>query len=166
MVAFVLQSWLLVAQPNLTTNPGFETGNTMGWFAFGSPTISAETSQVHSGTYAAQVSNRTQTFMGIAQSFLGDLQAGQTYDVSAWVRLVGGGNQTMQLTVQKTDGGVTSFAAIASGSVSSSGWTQLSGQYTYNPSGTVSVLTLYAEMPSNSTNSYYGISAKVLKPDF
>ena len=39
---------------NLVTNPGFETGNTTGWFAFGSPTLSVETSQVHSGTYAAR----------------------------------------------------------------------------------------------------------------
>ncbi len=140
---------------NLVTNPGFETGDTTGWFAFGSPTISVETSQVHSGTYAAQVSNRTQTYMGIAQSFQGVLQAGQTYDVSAWVRLVSGGNQTMQLTMQKTDGSGTSYAAIASGSVSSSGWTQLSGQYTYNPSGTVSALNWYAEVTSSSNTSYY-----------
>ncbi len=78
----------------------------------------------------------------------GVLQPGQAYNVSAWVRLVNGGNQTMQLTMQKTDGGVTTFAAIASGSVSSNSWTQLAGQYTYNPTGTVSVLTFYAEMPS------------------
>src|ERR1035438_8688220 len=143
------------AAQNLVTNPGFETGDTTGWFAFGSPTIAAETSQVHLGTYAAQVSNRTQTYMGIAQSFVGVLQAGQTYNVSAWVRLVGGGNQTMQLTMQKTDGSGTSYAAIASGSVSSIGWTQLSGQYTYNPSGTASALTLYAEMPGSATSSYY-----------
>jgi glucuronoarabinoxylan endo-1,4-beta-xylanase len=154
VIGFVLQAGMAAAQ-NLVTNPGFETGNTSGWFAFGSPTISVETSQVHSGTYAAQVTNRTATYMGIAQSFVGVLQAGQTYDVSAWVRLAAGGNQTMQLTMQKTDGGVTSYATIASGSVSSSGWTQLSGQYMYNPSGTVSALNFYVEVPSSATNAYY-----------
>jgi glucuronoarabinoxylan endo-1,4-beta-xylanase len=154
VIGFVLQAGMAAAQ-NLVTNPGFETGNTTGWFAFGTPTISVETSQVHSGTYAAQVSGRTATYMGIAQSFQGVLQAGQTYNVSAWVMLVSGGNQTMQLTMQKTDGSGMSYAAIASGSVSSSGWTQLSGQYTYNPSGTVSALNLYAEVPSSSTASYY-----------
>ncbi len=139
---------------NLVTNAGFETGDTTGWFAFGSCTLSVETSQVHSGTYAAQVTGRTATYMGIAQSFVGVLQAGQTYDVSAWVRLVSGGNQTMQLTMQKTDGSGTSYAAMASGTVSSSGWTQLSGQYPYNPSGTVSALTFYAEVTSSSNASY------------
>ena len=154
VIGFVLQAGMAVAQ-NLVTNPGFETGDTTGWVPFGSPTISAETSQVHSGTYACLVTNRTASYMGIAQSFQGTLGSGLTYNVSAWVRLVSGGNQTMQLTMQKTDGSGTTFAMIASGSVSSSGWTQLSGQYTYNPSGTVSALNFYAEVPSSTTASYY-----------
>jgi glucuronoarabinoxylan endo-1,4-beta-xylanase len=154
-IGLVLQSLIAAAQSNLAANPDFETGNTVGWFAFGSPTISVESSQVHSGTYACLVTNRTATYMGIAQSFAGVLSAGQTYEVSAWVRLVSGGNQTMQLTMQKTDGGGTSYAAIASGSVSATGWTQLSGQYAYNPSGTVSTLNFYAEVPSSSNASYY-----------
>lgn len=140
---------------NLVTNPGFETGDTTGWFAFGPPTLVVETSQVHSDTYACLVTNRTSTWNGIAQSLAGVLQAGETYDVSAWVRLVSGGNQTMQLTMQKTDAGGTSYAAIASDSVSSSGWTQLSGQYTYDPSGAVSTLNFYAEVPSSATASFY-----------
>jgi len=140
---------------NLVMNPGFETGTMTGWFPFGSPTLAIETSQVHSGTYACQVANRTATYMGIAQSFVGALQAGQTYNVSAWVRLVSGGSQTMQLTMQKIDGSGTNYTLIASGSVSSNAWTQLSGQYTYNPSGTPSTLTFYAEVPSSSTASYY-----------
>ncbi|HXT12629.1 MAG TPA: carbohydrate binding domain-containing protein [Candidatus Angelobacter sp.] len=153
VIGFFLCAGAADAQ-NLVTNPGFETGDTSGWFAFGPPTILAQTTQVHSGAYAAEVTNRTSTWNGIAQSFAGVLQPGQTYNVSAWVRLVAGGNQTMQLTMQKTDGSGTSYAAMASGSVSSSGWTQLSGQYTYNPSGTVTVLNFYAEMPSG-TNAYY-----------
>jgi glucuronoarabinoxylan endo-1,4-beta-xylanase len=151
----VLQAGLAVAQPNLVNNPGFETGNTSGWSPFGSVTLAAETSQVHSGTYAAQVTGRTATYMGISQSFVGALQSGQTYNVSAWVRLISGGSQTMQLTMQKTDGSGTSYAAMASGSVSSTAWTQLSGQYTYNPSGSVSALNFYAEVPSSSNASYY-----------
>ena len=155
VIGFVLQAGMVSAQ-NLVTNPGFETGDTTGWFAFGPPTISVETSQVHSGNYACLVTNRTSNWNGIAQSFVGVLQPGLTYtNVSAWVRLVSGGNQTMQLTMQKVDGSGTSYAAIASGSVSSSGWTQLSGQYLYSPSGNVTALNFYAEMPSSSTNSYY-----------
>ncbi len=155
-VGFVLQAGVAAAQiTNFLANPGFESGNTTGWFAFGSPTLAAETTQVHSGTYACAVTGRTQTYMGIAQSLSGLLTSGQTYSVSAWVRLVSGGSQTMQLTMQKTDGSGTGYTSIASGSATSSGWIQLSNQYTYNPSGTVSTLNFYVEVPSSSNASYY-----------
>jgi len=107
ITGFVLLARVADGQ-NLVTNPGFESGNTTGWFAFGSPTISVETSQVHSGTYACLVTNRTATWNGIAQFLVGVLQTGQTYDVSAWVMLASGASQTVQLTMQKTDGSGTS----------------------------------------------------------
>jgi glucuronoarabinoxylan endo-1,4-beta-xylanase len=154
VIGLLLQAGIAGAQ-NLVNNPGFESGAASPWSPFGSVTLTVETSQVHSGTYACQVGNRTATWNGVVQSFSGALQAGQTYNVSAWLRLVSGGNQTMQLTMQKTDGSGTSYAAMASGSVSSTAWTQLSGQYTYNPSGSVSALNFYAEMPSSSNTSYY-----------
>ena len=159
LVLFALATVILpagrAAAQNLVTNPGFETGDTTGWFPFGSPTLTAETSQVHSNTYACLVTNRTATYMGIAQSFVGALSAGQTYDVSAWVRMVNGASQTVHLTMQKTDGGTTSYAQIAAGSVSSSSWTQLSGQYTYSPSGTITALNFYAEVTSSTNAAYF-----------
>jgi glucuronoarabinoxylan endo-1,4-beta-xylanase len=154
VVGLVLQAGTAAAQ-NILTNPGFETGTTTGWSPFGSVTLTVETSTVHSGTYACQVGNRTATWNGIAQSLLNKLQSGQTYNVSAWVRLVSGGSQTIHLTMQKTDANPTSYTQIASGSVSSSGWTQLTGQYSYNPAGSVSTLNFYAEVTSSSNASYY-----------
>jgi glucuronoarabinoxylan endo-1,4-beta-xylanase len=158
----VLQGGMAAAQ-NLATNPGFETGDTTGWFAFGPNTISAETAYVHSGNYAALVTNRTDTWNGIAQSLPGVLQPNQTYNISAWLLLAGGSGQTMQLTMQKVDGSGTSYAVVASGSVSTNGWIQLAGQYTFNPSGTVSALNLYAEVPSSSNAAYY-IDDLVVQP--
>ena len=140
---------------NLLTNSGFETNNTTGWFPFGSPTLTAESSVVHSGNFACAVTGRTASYMGAAQSMIGLLQSGQTYNVSAWVRLDGGSSQTMQLTMQDTVGSTTTYTEIASGTVTSSSWTQLSGTYTYNGSGSDSALNFYIEMPSSSTNSYY-----------
>jgi glucuronoarabinoxylan endo-1,4-beta-xylanase len=69
--------------------------------------------------------------------------------------MAGGTNQTMYLTMQKTDGGGTAYVQPATGQVATNAWTQLSGTYTYNPSGTVTNLNLYAEVPNNATNSYY-----------
>lgn len=152
---FLLQAGLATAQ-NLITNPGFETGNIAPWTSFGgSITLSVETSVVHSGTYAAEVSGRSQTYEGISQQLVSSLTAGQTYNVSAWVRLVSGANQNIQMTVQKIDGSGTTYAAINSNSVSSTAWTQLSGQYTYNPSGSASSAIFYVEVPSSSNASYY-----------
>src|SRR3974377_1061409 len=78
---------------NVLQNPGFETGNTTGWAAFGPTTISVETTQVHSGTYAAQVQNRTATWNGISQSLVGLITPGQLYNFSGWVRLPSGSTQ-------------------------------------------------------------------------
>jgi len=154
VMGLMLQCGMAAAQ-NLATNPGFETGDTTGWFAFGPCTISAGTTYVHSGNYAGSVTNRTDTWNGIAQSLQGVLQVNQTYNISAWLLLTGGPGQSMQLTIQKVDGSGTSYAVVASGSVSTNGWTQLSGQYTFNPSGAVSALNLYAEVPSSSNAAFF-----------
>src|SRR3974377_762843 len=60
VTGLLLQSGLAAAQ-NLVTNPGFETGDASGWFAWGPDTISAETNDVQSGNYAVLVTNRTDT---------------------------------------------------------------------------------------------------------
>ena len=158
LILFVLLviSTVPATAQNLVTNPGFETGSTSPWFGFGSPTLTAESAVVHSGSYACAVTGRTASYMGAAQSLIGELQSGQTYNVAAWVMLDGGTSQTMQLTLQETVGsGTPTYTLIASGTVTSSGWTQLSGTYTYNGSGSDSALNFYIEVPSSMTNSYY-----------
>ena len=154
VIGLMLQSTIVRAQ-NLAVNPGFETGDTTGWSAWGPNTVSAQTAYVHSGNYAALVTNRTDTWNGIAQSLLGVLQSNQTYNISVWLLLAGGPGQTMALTLQKVDGSGTSYTWIASGPVSTNGWIPFSGQYTFNPSGAVSALNLYAEVPSSSNAAYY-----------
>lgn len=154
VLGFLLQAGIAAAQ-NLAANAGFETGSTTGWFAFGPPTISASTAQVHSGTYSGLVQNRTSAWNGIAQSFQSVLSPGQTYNVSAWVRLVSGSSQTIQFTVQKVDGAGTAYTPVDSASVSSTAWTQLSGQYTLSVSGALTNLNIYFEVPTSSNASFY-----------
>jgi len=83
------------------------------------------------------------------------MQVGQTYNISAWVRIASGTNQNVQLTLKKTDAGGDQYAPVGSASVSSSAWVQLSGSYTLSISGTLSGLTLYCEVPSSATIDYY-----------
>ena len=140
---------------NLAPNPGFESGDTSGWSPFGATTISAQSAQVHSGNFAGLVQNRTATWNGIAQSMQTIIQPGQTYNIGVWVRVVSGTNQALQLTMKKTDGGGDQYTALASGTVSSTDWSQLAGQYMLTVSGTLTGLTLYVEMPSSASAEFY-----------
>src|SRR5215469_4695098 len=98
VIGFILHAGMAAAQ-NLVTNPGFETGSISPWASFGgSITLTVESAQVHSGS-DAEVSGRTQTYEGISQQLLSALTPGQTYNVSAWVMLVSGANQNVQMTV-------------------------------------------------------------------
>src|SRR5580692_6343074 len=152
LVVGVLSYAGTAAAQNLVTNPGFETGDTSGWFGFGlTTTLAAETSVVHTGSYAALVSNRTATYMGIAQAFQGVLQSGTTYDISAWLQLTKGPSQTMYLTMQQEDGAGVAYNNIATGTIATNVWTLISGQFTFNYSGTLTSLVLYAEMPTSAT---------------
>lgn len=141
------------AAQNLAVNPGFESGTT-GWSGFGA-TLTAPTTLPHSGTHSGYVTGRaTGTWNGVAQSFLGVMQPGVTYSISAWVRLAGGSNQPVMLTIQQIDGNGTTYSQPASGTATSTGWTQLNGSFTLNVSGTLTGLLLYLEGPATNVNFY------------
>jgi endo-1,4-beta-xylanase len=155
LAGFLLQALSGSAQ-NLATNPGFETGTTTGWSAYGPIKISASTAQTHGGSYSGYVTGRTSgAWNGVAQSFVGVMQPGSNYSISAWVRLANTNNsQSVMLTIQKTDGGGTTYQNVASGTATSNAWTQLSGGYTLSVSGTLTALNLYLEGPATNVNYY------------
>ena len=138
---------------NLALNPGFESG-TANWFAWGPVTFTSSTALPHTGSRSALVENRTDTWNGVAQSMMGVLQPANTYRISAWVRLVSGANQTVLLTMQKTDGDGTTYNTVASGTATSTNWTQLTGGYTLIVSGTLTALNLYMEGPPAGVGFY------------
>lgn len=137
---------------NLAQNPGFESGTT-GWFGFGA-TLTSSTAQPRTGSRSAFVQNRTATWNGVAQSFLTSMQPANTYRISAWVRLANTNSQPVLLTMQKTDSGGTSYTTVANGTATSTNWTQLSGGYTLDVSGTLTTLTLYIEGPAVGVDIY------------
>ena len=145
----------IVSAQNLATNPGFETGNTTGWSSFGAGLISVESSYVHSGNFACLVTNRTANWNGIGESLLGVLKTNQTYNISVWLRLAGGADQTMALTLEESDASGTSYNWLTAGTVSTNGWVQFAGQYTLAPTGAVTSLFLYAEVPSSANAAYF-----------
>lgn len=142
-----------LAAQNLVQNPGFESG-TSSWFGWGSVTVTAPTTLPHTGSRSAFVQNRTDSWSGVAQSLLGDLQNTNTYRITAWVRLANAASQPVLLTIQKVDGSGTTYTTVASGTATSNNWTQLAGGYTLNVSGTLTALNLYMEGPAPGVNFY------------
>lgn len=82
------------------------------------------------------------------------MQPANTYRISAWVRLANTNSQPVLLTMQKTDSGGTSYTTVANGTATSTNWTQLSGGYTLDVSGTLTTLTLYIEGPAVGVDIY------------
>ncbi|MDF2927432.1 MAG: galA [Paenibacillaceae bacterium] len=117
-------------QIGLIRNPGMESGDTRPWVSFDA-TVQTVTEQVYSGNYALKAADRETPSSGIAQYV--KPAGGKTYEVSAWIK-VGSGTDTARLVFQSADNagaeGTVSSQVVATGPVSSSGWTKLSGTVT------------------------------------
>jgi glucuronoarabinoxylan endo-1,4-beta-xylanase len=155
------------ASINVLTNPGFETGNTTGWSARGTGVaISAGSTSPtpHSGTYRGRANGRTETWHGIQQNVLGKMVVGQTYQMSGWVRIASG-NDTVMMSVQKTDCSGTTWTNVGSVSASSSGWVQLpNNNYTLTVNGTLMELLVYFETQTSATVNIYVDDVSVYGP--
>ena len=110
---------VLVNAPNLVQNGGFEDGTTDNWVSYASSaTISVVTNAVQSGSYSALVSSRTETYSGIAQEIGGVLNSGETYSVSAYVKLPSAG-YTVKITANENSG--TAYRTCASTTIEVAG---------------------------------------------
>ena len=134
---------------NVLDSPGFEaSGNLNGWVGYGgSPSLTVSTESIHSGSQSALVSNRTATYMGIAQDILGKVQAGTAYDVRAWVRVRQGTATSIAIGIKKVDGAGTQYTTLDSRSLAVGKWVKLGGYYRYNPTGATTQLQLYVNSP-------------------
>ncbi|MDO8952006.1 MAG: carbohydrate binding domain-containing protein, partial [Draconibacterium sp.] len=82
ILSFFLQNGF--AQTNLITNGGFENGTT-GWSVWGATL--ATTTDAHSGSAAAKVSNRKNPWDAINTNITSIIKSGQSYTLSAWVKI-------------------------------------------------------------------------------
>jgi hypothetical protein len=131
------------ASSNLLTNGDLENGTT-GWSAFGAGTVTSSTSPVHGGTRSLVRTGRTAAWNGPAQTVTSLLTNNTSYTASVWVRSQSG-TPTGRVTLAVTAGGTTSYVNLGQATVSSSGWTQLTGTATVSWSGTLSSATFYVE---------------------
>lgn len=136
---------------NLLTNPGFEDGTT-GWYSHA--TLSTVSSPVHSGSAAAEVSGRTENWMGVRQDVTTELSNNGhgTYDVSGFVRL-GSGTGDGRVTVAVTDDNGTTYYTNTSTAVDDSSWTEVADSLNISWSGLDSA-ELYFETDGSLADLY------------
>jgi endo-1,4-beta-xylanase len=138
--------------PNLIANPDFESGTT-GWFGFGGPTLAASMAEAHGGAQSGFVSNRTGSFQGPGTSLLGLAFSNGTYRASAWARLSGAESGPAILTLKASCAGADQFIRIATGTATSTAWTEVSGTFTV-PDCALTELTMYLEGPPAGVDQY------------
>jgi hypothetical protein len=128
---------------SILTNGNIESG-TSGWSVFGSGSLAANTSVVHSGADSLQITGRTASWNGPSQDLTSRVTNGKSYSTNVWMRSLSG-SPTGKVTLAVTANGTTNFITLAQGAVNSSGWTLLSGTATVSWSGTLSTARFYVE---------------------
>lgn len=73
---------------------------------------------------------------------------------TGWVRISSTTSATVQVTFEKQDDNSTSYYNVATTSATNSGWVQLSGNYTLNVTGTLTVPDVYFEGPGSGVDIY------------
>jgi hypothetical protein len=147
---------------NIIANPGFETGDTKEWNKWGCD-LAATSDQNHSGKYCAISQTRAQSWQGPVQDITGKVINGKTYQCSAWVRTVDSPDETISVFVNQTDSNGTNYYTIATGNAQNDHWTNLSGQFTLQISGTLQSLYVYIANPPAGVNFY--VDDVVVKTD-
>jgi len=147
---WALLAWWLAGPAcaeNLLQNPGFENGLD-GWSGLGAATLSVTMDDVHGGDYALLVSGRDATWQGPVQSLLGRLEPGRSYQVSAWVKLAGGEEQPLGMTVALTDQNGERFINLIDSRGFSDRWVQLTEVFRYQAAEPATRLDLYLQGPA------------------
>ncbi len=137
---------------NILDNPDFEKGRE-GWFSR-TCAVRAVSSPVHGGNGSLKVLGRTQTWQGAKQSVFGKIVKGKTYKVSAWVKLDNTGKDLVVISFEKQDDSGISYINVASATATDTGWVELSGEFTLNVTGELTVLDIYFEGPKPGVNFY------------
>ena len=151
----LLLSFLMSARgqavENLLVNPGFEEG-TLGWSDRGG-TFSTST-ESRSGGYSGYATNRNFYWDGIKQSVLGKMIPGETYTISAWMKLEGSSIDQIIATIEQRDDRGVSYTRVDQTNGYDNQWTHLSGRFTLEAVGILTTLDIYFEGPAPEVNFY------------
>ena len=126
------------------------------WTARGdgtSPVVSLTDQAAHSGTQAALVDSRGDTWHGLGTDVSELFDTGVTYHVSAWVTLAEGASPDpaeLRVSVQRDVEGTSSYDTVGSATgVTAGAWTQISADYTMAAADSA---LLYVESASGTSS--------------
>ncbi len=129
-LAIVMTFGVAIAEANVLTNAGFETGNTNGWNAWSSDANSTVvTSPVHSGTYALDEKlNTGESNGGYLQNLMNlGLSVGDTLYGNTWIKTASLVNQQAYLYVEFLKSDWSNLGTLESAKLSGTNdWTQVS----------------------------------------
>lgn len=132
-------------------NTDFET-DLDSWGPRGDATVTLETTEAHTGNNSALVEGRTANWQGISKSVVGLFTAGETYNVSAWVKLSDDASTVtpgMKLTLEINHGagdGTTEYLEMTAPVLVSAGdWVELTDTYTHTIATVANSANLYVE---------------------
>jgi hypothetical protein len=152
VLAAIMSITPVYGDTNVLQNPGFENG-TDGWEGRGGK-IEAVTTPVHSGSGAVKALERTDAWQGIKQSLIDKVQSGKTYKLSGWVRLDNSDSENITMSIEMTDDNPVQYINIETLTCSNTEWTELSGEFTVKPTGTLTTLDIYFEGPEPGMNFF------------
>ena len=112
-----------------------------GWIAFGPVDVSIS-DDAYQGGSAAAVTGRTLQWHGIAQSLLGDLEAGKDYHITSQIKLLGSTDKALQILIRQTDDRGTRYYRIGEILATDSEWTSLQTGFTFQTNGVTTQLDL------------------------
>jgi endo-1,4-beta-xylanase len=154
LVASILVAVPVQAQPEEVLVSDFEDGTTQGWFGRGGATTAVSTEQAHTGSASLLTTGRTQFWHGPARDVLGVLEAGASYEIEAFVRLVEGADLVTMTMQRRPTGGDDAFDTVAfQVPASADEWVRVAGSYSL-ATATNEALELYLESPNPDLEFY------------
>ncbi|WP_028884868.1 endo-1,4-beta-xylanase [Teredinibacter turnerae] len=135
---------------NLVTNPYFEDG-AYDWFGFGSAVVETTTDNVKSGVQSGYVTGRTDSWQGPATNVTAGVQAGDIYDMFAWVQADSADSRIGATLKVSCAGEDDAYLNIGNVNVAAGEWALLRGSVLV-PDCELLDATLYFEGPAADVN--------------
>ena len=128
--------------------------NPTGWNANGG-VISVVMDEQYSGTNSLYITDRTVDWNSAQYDLLNSgMEAGKTYDLSAWVKIEGSTADRIGMTIELSDDRTDTLYLPLAASEDTVDWVELRSRYTYAPDGTATAFKVYFEA-ADVDSSYY-----------